>query len=115
MRHSRRFFLVKRKDLGRRRALGLSSRLQTKNGFKEAEGRRHQAEMNARYIERNGDISPLSRYVAMSPDAGGKAASPLEKIYSFFVRDLAEASARKRQSRPGNCLLLIRWVTGRKL
>jgi hypothetical protein len=71
------------------------------------------------YISRNivqaSDISPLSRYVATPPDAGGKAASPLEKIYSFFVKDLAEASARKRHSRPGNCLLLIRWVTGHKL
>jgi hypothetical protein len=69
----------------------------------------------ARYIERKGDIPPLSRYVATPPDAGGKVASPLEKIYSFFVKDLAEASARKRHSRPGNCLLLIRWVTGHKL
>ena len=69
----------------------------------------------ARYIERTSYISPLSRFVATPSDTGGKVACPPEKIYSFFLRGLAEAASRKHHSRPGNCLSLVRWVTGHKL
>jgi hypothetical protein len=60
----------------------------------------------SRNIARPHDISSLSRYVATPPDAGSKAAAPPEKFYPFFLKDLAEASSRKHQSRQGNCVLL---------
>ncbi len=60
----------------------------------------------ARYTERASNISPLLRYVATPLDTGGKASSPPEKFYSFFLKDLAEAASRKLHSRPGDCLLL---------
>lgn len=50
-------------------------------------------DMRSRYIASAVDISPLSRYVAMPPDAVWEASTPSEKIYSFLLNDLAEASA----------------------
>jgi hypothetical protein len=59
-----------------------------------------------RYIERTGDISLLLRYFVTMPDAGMEGASPPEKFYSFFLKDLAGATSRNHHSRPGDCVLL---------
>jgi hypothetical protein len=60
-------------------------------------------------------MSSLSRYVATPPGTVRRAAKPSEKIYSFLLKDLAEASADKRSHGQLIAYSGARWVTGYKL
>jgi len=58
------------------------------------------------------EISPFSRHVATPSDEFGGAATPSEKIYSFFLRDLAKASADKNNYGQTIACPPGRWVNG---
>src|SRR5262245_45246911 len=58
-------------------------------------------------------MSPISRHIATPPDEFGGAATPSEKIYSFFIRDLAKASADNRNYGQAIACPPARWVNGR--
>jgi hypothetical protein len=58
-------------------------------------------------------MSPLSRYVATPPDAVREASSPSEKIYSFLLKDLAEASANNFNYGQAIARPPAKWVNGK--
>jgi hypothetical protein len=57
------------------------------------------------------EISRLSRYFAMPQDASWNTPIGAGKILLFFLEGFGRSRGGKLQPRPGNCLLLIRWVT----
>jgi hypothetical protein len=71
--------------------------------------------MRSRYFARARAISPLSRYVAIPQEASSGAASPSEKIYSFFFNELAEASADNYSHGQTIAYRGARWVKGEEL
>src|SRR5262245_61783814 len=69
--------------------------------------------MRSPYFACAGDISPLSRHVATPPNAVREAAKPSEKIYSFLLKDLAEASANNYNYGQAIAGPPAKWVNGK--
>jgi len=59
------------------------------------------------------EISPFSRHVATPPDEFGRVATPSEKIYSFFLSDLAKASADNYNYGQPIACPPAKWVNGK--